>query len=133
MSDQHSGRDGMGGFLRFATTIIIGIAIDAGALALLLALTPIGPFFGRSISILAAIIIVWLAGETVRSAASGPNPTGRIFRRTVLVISSLLNYALYATVLTALPFLQPLAALAMASVAAMAFSFFGYWRFLVRR
>jgi putative flippase GtrA len=49
------------------------------------------------------------------------------------VVTSLINYGVYALLLIGAPLLSPYAALVFASIAAMLFSFFGYSRYVFKR
>jgi putative flippase GtrA len=112
----------------------LGFAADAAALALLLAVTPFGPFLARILSIAFALTCTWLLN---RSFTFGPS------RRAVAVegarygsvgiATGIANYLVYSALLLALPGLPPLAALAVASIAAMALSFAGYSRLVFDR
>lgn len=119
--------------IRFGIAGGLGFLIDAGVLALLLHLTPLGPFVARVIAIALAMLATWLFNRTFTFDRSPHSLAAEGFRYgSVGITSALVNYALYAALLIALPALQPLAALVFASAAAMFFSFFGYSRFVFR-
>jgi putative flippase GtrA len=112
----------------------IGFLADAGMLALLLYVTPLGPFAARVIAILFAMSVTWSFNRAVTFGRSrfpllleGARYGG------VGLLSALLNYAIYAGLLLALPWLHPLAAVVAASLAAMAFSWAGYSRFVFQK
>jgi putative flippase GtrA len=112
----------------------LGFLVDAGTLALLLATTGLGPFFARIIAILLALATTWGFNRSLTFGKSrypllleGARYGG------VGLLSALVNYAIYATVLLLVPAIAPLAALVVASAGAMAFSWAGYSRFVFHR
>lgn len=120
--------------IRFGIAGGLGFLIDAGVLALLLHLTPLGPFVARVIAIALAMLATWIFNRTFTFDRSPHSLAAEGFRYgSVGITSALVNYGLYAALLIALPALQPLAAMVLASAAAMFFSFFGYSRFVFRR
>jgi putative flippase GtrA len=107
----------------------IGFVADAAALALLLRMTPVGPFAGRLLSIAFALVVTWLLNRSLtfgqssrRLAIEGARYGG------IGLATSLVNYLVYAALLFALPQTLPLVALAVGSLVAMALSFLGYSR-----
>ena len=120
--------------LRFALVGAAGFLIDAGMLWLLLSVTPLGPLAARALAIAIALICTWQLNRAVTFGASRHSLALEGFRYgSVGLVSSLVNYGLYAGLLLAVPALNPYAALVFASASAMAFSFFGYSRFVFRR
>lgn len=112
----------------------IGFLADAGMLALLLHLSPLGPFTARVIAILFALSVTWAFNRAITFGKSRfPLLLEGARYGSIGVLSALLNYAVYAGLLVALPFLHPLLALAIASLVAMAFSWAGYSRFVFRK
>ncbi|MGV3551409.1 GtrA family protein [Rhizobium sp.] len=112
----------------------IGFLADAGMLALLLNLTPLGPFTARIIAILFALSVTWGFNRAVTFGKSRfPLLLEGARYGSVGLLSATLNYAVYAGLLLALPFLHPLLALAVASLIAMAFSWAGYSRFVFQK
>ncbi|KPF47408.1 GtrA family protein [Rhizobium sp. AAP43] len=121
-------------FLRFAIVGATGFAVDMGVLWLLLTFTPIGPLAGRVIAIALAMIATWQLNRNFTFGASKRTIVVEGFRYGFIgVITSIVNYGVYAGLLIAAPLLSPYAALIVASVAAMLFSFFGYSRYVFRR
>jgi putative flippase GtrA len=107
----------------------IGFVADAAALALLLRMTPVGPFAGRLLSIAFALVVTWLLN---RSLTFGPSSRRLAIEGAryggIGLATSLVNYLVYAALLFALPQTPPLVALAVGSLVAMALSFLGYSR-----
>ncbi|QKC80846.1 GtrA family protein [Mesorhizobium sp. NZP2077] len=120
--------------VRFAFAGGIGFAADAVALWLLLAVTPLGPFVARVLSIGFALCVTW---QINRHLTFSPSRRG-VAREGVRyggvgIATSIVNYLVYCAILFALPATPPLAALAVASLAAMALSFLGYSRLVFDR
>lgn len=112
----------------------IGFLADAGMLALLLYVTPLGPFVARVIAILFALLLTWSFNRAVTFGRSRfPLLLEGARYGSIGLLSALLNYATYAGLLLALPWLHPLAALVVASLVAMAFSWAGYSRFVFQK
>ena len=112
----------------------IGFAADAGMLALLLHITPLGPLGARIIAIAFALSVTWGFNRAVTFGRSKfPMLLEGARYGSVGLLSALVNYAIYAGQLLALPMFPPLAALAIASIAAMAFSWAGYSRFVFQK
>lgn len=121
-------------FIRFAIVGATGFLVDAGTLWLLLTFSPLGPLTARVIAIALAMTATWLLNRTFTFGASKRSMVVEGFRYGVIaVITSLVNYGIYAGLLIMAPLLSPYAALVFASIAAMLFSFFGYSRFVFRR
>lgn len=120
--------------IRFAIVGTTGFAVDATVLWLFLEFTSIGAFSARVVAIALAMATTWVLNRTFTFGASQRSVLVEGFRYgTVGVISAVLNYAIYASLLLSMPHLNPMAALVFASGGAMAFSFFGYARFVFRR
>lgn len=118
----------------FAVAGTIGFLADAGMLAVLLNMTPLGPFAARVIAILFAMSVTWTFNRAVTFGKSRfPLLLEGARYGSVGLLSALLNYAVYAGLLLALPWLHPLAAVVAASLAAMAFSWAGYSRFVFQK
>jgi putative flippase GtrA len=112
----------------------LGFAVDAGMLALLLATTPLGPFAARIIAILVALAVTWGFNRSLTFGRSRyPLLLEGARYGSVGLLSALINYAIYATVLLLAPAVHPLVAVVIASVGAMAFSWAGYSRFVFQK
>lgn len=121
-------------FIRFVIVGATGFLVDAGTLWLLLSFSPLGPLSARVIAIALAMTATWLLNRTFTFGASKRSVVVEGFRYGVIaVVTSLVNYGIYAGLLIMAPLLSPYAALVFASIAAMLFSFFGYSRFVFRR
>lgn len=119
---------------RFLLTGGLGFLADAGALALLLAWTPLDPFSARVVSIGFALTVTWLVNRnfTFRPSSRGLVREGARYGG-VGIGASLVNYVAYAGALALVPRLPPLAALAFGSAVAMTASWFGYSRLVFDR
>ena len=117
--------------LLFALVGGAGFLVDAGVLALLLHVSPLGPFSARIVAIAAAMLVTfWLNrtftfGRSVRSLAVEGTRYGGVG-----ISAALLNYGVYAVILLVFPAVWPVLAVAVASVVAMVWSFLGYSRFV---
>lgn len=121
-------------FLRFVVVGATGFLVDAGVLWLLLTYTPLGPLPARAIAIALAMTATWLLNRHFTFGASRRSIVVEGFRYGFIgLITSLVNYGIYAGLLIMAPLLSPYAALVFASIAAMLFSFFGYSRYVFRR
>ena len=103
-------------------------------LALLLALTPLGPFLARLISIGFGLTITWLCNRTLtfRPSSRGMLREGARYGG-VGITTSIVNYLVYGVLLLAMPSMAPLLAMVVASLAAMALSYLGYSRLVFDR
>ncbi|MDF2389615.1 GtrA family protein [Nostoc ellipsosporum NOK] len=120
--------------LRFVFAGGVGFVADAAALWLLLAVSPLGPFLARILSIGFALCVTWQLNRhlTFAPSARGMAREGARYGG-VGIATSVINYLVYSALLVALPAVPPLAALAAASLAAMALSFLGYSRLVFDR
>ncbi|MBN9219251.1 MAG: GtrA family protein [Mesorhizobium sp.] len=120
--------------LRFVFAGGIGFVADAAALWLLLAVTPLGPFVARILSIGFALCVTWQLNRhlTFAPSARGMAREGARYGG-IGIATSIVNYFVYSALLVALPAIPPLAALAAASLVAMALSFLGYSRLVFDR
>jgi putative flippase GtrA len=124
----------MNKFLRFVLVGGTGFVVDAAVLWLFLSFTPIGPLPARIVAIAVAMATTWLLNRTFTFGASKRTLVAEGFRYGFIgVVTSLINYGVYALLLIGAPLLSPYAALVFASIAAMLFSFFGYSRYVFRR
>jgi len=119
---------------RFVLAGGVGFVADAAALWLLLAVTPLGPFIARVLSIGFALCITWQINRhlTFSPSSRGVAQEGARYGG-VGIATSIVNYLAYCAILFALPAMPPLAALAIASLVAMALSFLGYSRLVFDR
>ena len=124
----------MSRLVRFVFAGGIGFAADAAALWLLLAVTPLGPFVARMLSIGFALCVTWQINRhlTFSPSRRGMAREGARYGG-VGIATSIVNYLVYSAILLALPTAPPLAALAVASLVAMALSFLGYSRLVFDR
>ncbi len=121
-------------FLRFVLVGGTGFVVDAAVLWLFLSFTPIGPLPARIVAIAVAMATTWMLNRTFTFGASKRTLVAEGFRYGFIgVVTSLINYGVYALLLIGAPLLSPYAALVFASIAAMLFSFFGYSRYVFRR
>ncbi|TPK69734.1 GtrA family protein [Mesorhizobium sp. B2-4-15] len=119
---------------RFVFAGGIGFVADAAALWLLLAVTPLGPFGARILSIGFALCVTWQINRRLTFAPSSRGIAREGARYGgVGIATSVANYLVYCALLFAIPAIPPLAALAAASLAAMALSFLGYSRLVFDR
>ncbi|BCG69613.1 hypothetical protein MesoLj113a_07710 [Mesorhizobium sp. 113-1-2] len=120
--------------VRFVFAGGIGFAADAAVLWLLLAITPLGPFVARMLSIGFALCVTWQINRhlTFSPSRRGVAEEGARYGG-VGIATSIVNYLVYSAILLALPAAPPLVALAIASLAAMALSFLGYSRLVFDR
>jgi putative flippase GtrA len=118
----------------FVVAGTIGFLADAGMLALLLYVSPLGPFAARVVAILFAMSVTWSFNRAVTFGKSRfPLLLEGARYGSVGVLSALVNYAVYAALLLGIPWLHPVAAVIVASLAAMAFSWAGYSRFVFQK
>ncbi|MER9352304.1 GtrA family protein [Mesorhizobium sp. M0514] len=124
----------MSRLVRFVLAGGVGFVADAAALWLLLAVTPLGPFVARVLSIGFALCVTWQINRhlTFSPSSRGVAQEGARYGG-VGIATSIVNYLIYCAILFALPALPPLAALAVASPVAMALSFLGYSRLVFDR
>lgn len=124
----------MSRILSFVLVGGIGFAADAAMLVLLLAVTPLGPFTARLLSMGFALGVTWLCNRTLTF-----RPSGRGLLREgaryggVGVATSIVNYLVYSGLLLAVPSILPLVALVLASLSAMVLSYLGYSRLVFDR
>jgi putative flippase GtrA len=120
--------------VRFVFAGGVGFVADATALWLLLAVTPLGPFVARILSIGFALCVTWLLNRhlTFSPSSRGIAQEGARYGG-VGIATSIVNYLVYCAILFALPAAPPLAALAVASLVAMTLSFLGYSRLVFDR
>jgi len=120
--------------VRFVFAGGIGFAADTAVLWLLLAITPLGPFVARMLSIGLALCVTWQINRhlTFSPSRRGAAEEGARYGG-VGIATSVVNYLVYSCIPFAVPAAPPLAALAVASLVAMALSFLGYSRLVFDR
>lgn len=124
----------MNRFLRFVLVGGTGFFVDAGVLALVLWLTPMGPFSARLVSIASAMAYTWLCNRTLTFGPSSRNALHEGVRYGgVGLASSATNYLLYSGVLIAIPSMPPVLALVPATAITMVLSYIGYSRLVFDR
>ena len=124
----------MGRLARFVFAGAVGFVADAAALWLLLAVTPLGAFVARLLSIGFALCVTWQINRhlTFSPSSRGVAQEGARYGG-VGIATSIVNYVVYCAILFALPAMPPLVALAIASLVAMALSVLGYSRLVFDR
>jgi nitrate reductase gamma subunit len=120
-----------GSLLRFAALSLLGLAAETLLFHLLLKVMQ-GPLLTRAVSLVAILGIMLAMLRRIDLTRRGRPSVGRAGIVAILLIAAILNYGLYATLMTVLPSLQPLAAMVLASVSTLCFAIFGYIRFAFR-
>ncbi|TCU26734.1 hypothetical protein EV130_104346 [Rhizobium azibense] len=120
-----------GSLLRFAAMSLLGSATETLLFHLLLKVMQ-GPLLTRAVSLAAVLGIMLAMLRCIDLTAAGRLSVGRAGIVAILLTSAILNYGLYAALITGLPSLQPLAATVLASLSALCFAIFGYSRFAFR-
>lgn len=112
-----------GRILTFGLVGVAGFAVDAGLLALTIAWA--GPYWGRAISFVAAILATWVLNRRITfrdrpSRHSLPGELGRYFA--AMCIGGGVNYGVYVVLLSVIGSsgLAPFTALAVGSLSGMA-------------
>lgn len=124
-------QSGMKRIVRFVFAGGIGFGADATMLAILLAITPLGPFAARLFSIGAALATTWFLNRHLTFGPSNRRIAVEGARYgSVGIATSMVNYLAYSLILLGLPATPPLLALGVASLIAMTLSFLGYSRFV---
>jgi putative flippase GtrA len=112
----------------------VGFGVDALVLALLLASTTIGPFWGRLISMAVAILTTWPINRTLSFGRSRHHLMVEGVRYGGMAAASAgFNYLVYASIMLIAPHTPPLLALAAGSASAMILSFLGYSRLVFQK
>lgn len=124
----------MNRLVRFVFAGGMGFIADAGALALILGVTSLGPFVARILSIAFALVVTWMLNRHFTFAPSQRGVAAEGARYGGVGIStSVINFAVYSALVAFVPAMPPLAALVVASALAMSLSFLGYSRFVFDR
>lgn len=122
---------------RFAWFVVagtIGFLADAGMLAFLLHVSPLGPFAARVVAIGFAMSVTWAFNRAITFGRSRHSVLLEGARYgSVGLLSAAVNYLIYAAVLLIMPSVHPLAAVVVASLGAMALSWLGYSRFVFQK
>ena len=120
--------------LRFAVVGGIGFVADAAMLALLMAVTPLGPFLSRLVSIGLALAVTWLCNRhmTFQPSSRGLAAEGARYSG-VGVTTSIVNYLVYCGLLIACRGCRRWPPSSSASAAAMTLSYLGYSRLVFDR
>ena len=114
-------------FIKFGFVGAAGFLADAGTLALVLKTTALDPFSARIAAIGVALCTTWMLNRTLTFGKSGHSLAGEAARYGgVGIAGSVVNYAIYSTVLLAAPQAGAFAALVIASGSVMMLSYFGY-------
>lgn len=117
--------------LSFLVAGTSGFLTDAGLLHVLITYTAVGPYIGRIISIATAMFVTWQINRNMTFEKASHSTRDEGIRYAFIgILSALLNYAVYATLIFTMPLIQPLVAVVAACLAAMGFSYFGYSRFV---
>jgi putative flippase GtrA len=120
--------------IKFGFAGVAGFLVDGGTLSGLLHFTPLDPYSARVIAIAVAMIATWLIN---RHLIFGPSQHSVAYEAarygSVGLVGSLLNYTIYAAILTVLPQMGALFALVIASGCVAVFSWFGYSQLVFQR
>jgi putative flippase GtrA len=113
-----------GGFLLSGGTAFI---VDAGITTGLTSLAEVNPLIARIIAILVAMVVAWLMHRRITFDMRTP-PSLTEFARFAAVAwtANLLNFAIYAVILTLRPGTWPFAALVISTGVAMVVSYLGF-------
>ncbi|TCL72065.1 GtrA family protein [Rhizobium sp. BK251] len=120
-------------FLRFVGVSALGFAVDAVVLYVIVSVTAFDAFSARAASLTIAVIVMLGLIRLPSFAKRYVYEIGRVGLAVIVVITAILNYALYAALLFAAPSLQPLTALVIATAAAFIFSLACYFRLNSKR
>lgn len=113
-----------GGFVFAGGTAFL---VDIGVLQALTATTPLGPLAARPFSILCGMLVSWYLNRTITFAATEPATFAELLKfATVVWVSQVVNYAIYAVLLLVFPALLPSVAVGLACIASMFVSYAGY-------
>jgi putative flippase GtrA len=113
---------------------VVGLAVDAVVLALLIGWTMLDPLLARLVSIGIALLVTWRLNRRFTFGASDrPMAVEGMRYGGIGMASSVINYLVYSAALLLVAGLHPLLALAVGSGVAMAFSYFGYSRLVFDR
>jgi hypothetical protein len=88
----------------------------------------IGPLNAGTLGLAAGGAAIFVLNRWQNSHAVGQDARGSLALQTIVFLSLLVDYALYATLLTRQPLVQPVALLGLTSLAAFLFAVAGYLR-----
>jgi putative flippase GtrA len=113
-----------GGFLLAG---VLAFATDAGVTTLLTATTSLSPFIARPVAILLAMLVSWGINRTITFAATSP-PNWTEFTKFAAASfgGQLVNYLVFAAILTLRPATDTTVAIALASGVAMFAAYAGF-------
>ena len=120
---------------RFALVGGIGFTVDAGLTEALYA-AGVGPLVARALAVVVAVATTFLLNRhlTFRSTARGLAVAAEFGRYAATSsLSTAINYAIYAALMTSLPGLRPVLAVAAGVAVGMVVNFLAYDRFVFRR
>ncbi len=121
-------------YARFVVAGGIGFATDASLLFVFTTLVPLHPLLARLISIGVALFATWMFNRYLTFGPSSLSIVGEGLRYGGVGMSTaIVNYTVYAALVTAIPGMPPLVALVAASTVAMIFSYLGYSRLVFGR
>ena len=111
----------------FVLAGVLAFATDAGVLKLLTATTPLGPFVARPIAIFLAMIVSWGINRTI-TFAEASSPSWSEFTKFAAASfgGQLVNYLVFAAILTLRPTTDTTLAIAIASGFAMFAAYAGF-------
>ena len=111
----------------FVLAGVLAFATDAGVLKLLTATTSLGPFVARPIAIFLAMIVSWGLNRTITFAETRP-PSWPEFTKFAAASfgGQLVNYLVFAAILTLRPATDTTLAIAIASGFAMFAAYAGF-------
>jgi putative flippase GtrA len=124
MSDPNSKFRHFGGFVLAG---VLAFATDAGVLKLLTATTALGPFVARPIAIILAMMVSWGINRTITFAESKPPSWSEFVKFAAASFGGqVINYLVFAAILTLRPATDTTLAIAAASGVAMFAAYAGF-------
>jgi len=117
----------MSQFLRFAAVGVVGFVVDTGALMFALAFLPLDLYTGRIFSYLIAATTTWALNRRFTFAQANPAPLARQWAAFMgaNALGGLINYAVYAAIVTFTPWgpRYPVLGVAAGAIVGLAFNF----------
>ena len=121
----------MTGLIKFLLAGGAGFIVDMSVLYLVLAYTAFGPYVGRALAIAGALTCTWMINRRFTFDASGRTLRSEGARYgSVGLISTLINFGVFSTIITLIPGISPYLALVAASGTATVFAYLGYSSFV---